>query len=413
MSSPSVSRAHLTFIWVETTLSLLKKGKLSPFSFVAGAGSYIPRFEQLQTWINQEMAGPNPDPDGLTLPWDKVAGQRFWTRYLNRYPQGQGSASGGEAWKSIVPFREKLKAKVSAEWLPAKVLVEGFYYPHGVAAMVTFTVRLPEPRTLEATVELCRDIRKRRKLTYTPRGEAAKDMPLDALGSAVLTLARERSLGEGAAPGVAASAPFSLVTMIELQDADPDAPVAQGDAVHKLLEAVTGWQEPVPPLGPIAQRIVSGPVVDPVNLLYAGRRGRAIWSPYFAIKPADSDAPEKSKHTLGCYHRNLAYASMQVESLARLAVATNAEGFQGDVHRDIARFAGGILGRMYGGDETVYRARSCQRHLEDNNWLDDIDKIRTQFPPMGKVARKDVTPPPKEKATAASPPNESRPEQTQ
>ncbi len=409
MSSPRVCRAHVTFIWVETTLSLVKKGHASsPLSFLASDASYIPRFDQLQNWIRQPIAGPNPDPDGLTLPWDRVVGQLFWTRYLNLYPQGQGFAVGSDAWKALVPFRSKLNVDVSADWLPGGVLVEGFYYPHGHAAMITFTVRPPDPLTLDATIELCRDIRKRRKLMYTWPEQKPKSMTLDALGSTVLTVIRDRALGAGATPGQGASSPFSLVTLVEVKDVDPVAPVAQGEDVHQLLEAVTGWQEPLSKLPPIAQRMVGGPIPDLVNLLYAGRRARAVWSPYFATKPSsssgesepDDEKAKASKHTLGCYHRNLAFASLQIESLARLAVTTNAVGFQGDIHRDLARFAGGILGRMYGGSETVYRARSCQRQLEDNNWLDEVDNIRTQFPPMGKLVRKVPSP----TAPAAVPP---------
>src|SRR4051812_13148899 len=326
MSTPIIRQSRITFIWMETNFALLQSPVPDiPFAFLGRKEDYVSRFSSLQKG--------DADPDGLTLPWPKPFGQRFWTFYLNVTP---GKVRGGKAWESLVPFRRKLDISLSAEWLPGRSLVEGFLYPHGYALAVTFFVG-PTDLQLDGFVELARDIRRRRKLTVTWSPESVEDLVLDAFADGALERLRKLVLGTEAEPGSVASAPFSIVTFVQMDGADPAGAVADGGEVHRALEALTSWDPNLPAkLPPLNERILSAS--NPANLVYARARARAIWTPNSAGKPG---VP-----TLACYSRNLFYASLQLESLGRLVSKSAQSTFLSDTHRDLARYAGGLLGRI-------------------------------------------------------------------
>ncbi len=368
MSMPTVHGFRLAFIWVETTLELVHDPvPAAPFAFLGGDATFVPRFDNLQEGQS--------DPDGLTLPWPKPAGDHFWTFYLQRRP---GNVSGGKAWEAFVPFRLKLDLSVSAPWLPARVVAEGYYYPHGYGLVVTFQVEPPTALSLEDTIELARDVRKRRTLVVAWSPTRSEELILDAFADSALAMLREQALGKDAPAGTVATAPFSVVTFVKIDGVDPTAAFPEGGDIHRALEAVTGWHEgPLVNLPPLKDNVLDPEAKD--DVVYAKKRGRAVWSPY--------PATTSGKHTMACYGRNLVHASLQTESLARLVVETVEHGFLSDTHRDLARYAGGLLGRLYGGSANTYRTMSCRVQLEQNDWLDPTDDVRTKFPPMSKLQR--------------------------
>jgi hypothetical protein len=368
MSTPLVRQVRLAFIWVETTLDLVREPvPAAPLAFLGRDASYVPRFDNLQKGVT--------DPDGLTLPWPKPAGQRFWQFYLNHRP---GDVGGGKAWGALVPFRLKLDVSVSAPWLPGRVTTEGFFYPHGHGLIVTFQLEPSPAISLEATVELARDLRKRKKLAVVWSPTRSEELILDGLADAALAMLRERALGKGRPAGAVASVPFSVVTFVGVGDVDPTVAPPDSGEIHRALEMVTGWHGgPLGTVPPLKDNVLDPE--KPLEVVYAKKRGRAVWFPYYATT--------SGVQTLGCYHRNLVFASLQVESLARLAVESLLQGFLSDTHRDLARYAGGLLGRLYGGDEKTYRSASCRVQLEQNAWLDPTDEIRVKFPSMGKLQR--------------------------
>jgi hypothetical protein len=377
MSTPVVHQVRLAFIWFETTLELLRDPvKAAPFAFLGSDATFVPRFRNLQQ--------AQPDPDALTLPWPKPSGQRFWTFYLKGTPPGKVNA--GSAWGALVPFRLKLDTSVSAAWLPGRVVAEGYFYPHGHALVVTFEVSL-DSTALAATVELARDLRSRRKLMVTWSQTRSEELILDAFAESALALLRERALGKGAAPGAVAAAPFSVVTFVKIDGVDPMVALPEGGEIHRALEAVTGWHGgPLADLPPLPDSVINPKATH--DVVYAKRRARAIWFPYFATTPGLSK--------LGCYGRNLMFASLQVESAARLVVQTLEQGFLSDTHRDLARYAGGLLGRVYGRDATTYNSASCRLQLEQNDWLDPIDEMRQRhlgMPILQRTKLPDAAPP--------------------
>jgi hypothetical protein len=87
--------------------------------------------------------------------------------------------------------------------------------------------------------------------------------------------------------------------------------------------------------------------------------------------------------SLACYHANLTFATLQVDSLGGL-VRETAEKIRNNTQlafaeNECARFAGGLLGRFHGGQESVYRSWSTRVQIQQSNGVDDIDAVRAHF----------------------------------
>lgn len=125
---------QMSFIWVETFFQLLEnEEKVSPLGFLGHNYSYKREFEEALRTKN----GPN----GLMPACSWPSGQNFWKYYLeNKSPE---KVSGRDAWRALVPFRKKIKVKVEKlpPWL-LDYLVEGYFYPHGIALVVTVRCQL-------------------------------------------------------------------------------------------------------------------------------------------------------------------------------------------------------------------------------------------------------------------------------
>ncbi len=144
------------------------------------------------------------------------------------------------------------------------------------------------------------------------------------------------------------------------------------------LEGVTRWSPGwlYDPLPDLEDRTIDIKTSPPSHVLYGRAKARAVWFPERFTHP---DNPS----SLNCYHRNLTFSSMQVESLCGLAAAAaerlgnnqlDSEGL-----RDCARQAGGALGRLYGGGgvhKRSYRSMSPRVQIEQNGFVTDINTIR-------------------------------------
>ena len=106
-------------------------------------------------------------------------------------------------------------------------------------------------------------------------------------------------------------------------------------------------------------------------------RARAVWLPR-------RFASTQRSASLGCYHRNLVFAALQIERLGGLIRAAAARLEDGRTLngplRTWAQRAAGILGRLHsGGKEVTYRTLSSQRHLADNGLIAPLDRVRKEF----------------------------------
>ncbi len=113
------------------------------------------------------------------------------------------------------------------------------------------------------------------------------------------------------------------------------------------------------------------------DLLYGHPRSRAVWIPrrFSTTQPAAA---------LGCYHRNLVFSALQVESLGALVINAARQldetGQLGGVQRSLAQRAYGILSRMHSGNSySTYRSMSSCRHLADNDILPALNRVRAAF----------------------------------
>src|SRR5262245_65605670 len=132
----SVQHVRLSFIWVNTNLTMLSSSN-GP-AFLRDWIQFADRFDAVRNGA--------PDSSGLGPPWGVHGGEGFWTCYLeNRDPH---QLDGRRAWRSVVPFRLKSSVTVQADWLPGGAIVEGFLYPHAYAVAIHVNAK---PANIELT----------------------------------------------------------------------------------------------------------------------------------------------------------------------------------------------------------------------------------------------------------------------
>lgn len=378
MSSPQESEAkmqidylRLSFIWAETILDPLVDSDSSdaPLAFLGHHRSYIKYFDQL-------LPG-GIGPGGLEMPWSTAAGHFFWTYYLEGCTPGY--VSGEKAWKALVPLRKKIAVAVQAPWLPGRFLLESFFFPHGIAFVLTASSLIES--TLEETVEKSFGIRRKGKLQVEWEKGSVDFLTLDALAEKVLAALRKAYLGANAAPSPHSATPFTILTIVRGTGIDPTVPTPNGGEIHRALEAVTTWRptwrfDTLPNLDEAALPTRTAP---PSHVLYARTRGRAIWFPGLFVQKS------RSSHSLACYHRNLTFASLQVESLGDLiarsagSIREGVGGLLPATHLECARRAAGILGQLYGGALSTYRSWSPRVQIDQNNLVADLNIVRDYF----------------------------------
>jgi hypothetical protein len=210
-------------------------------------------------------------------------------------------------------------------------------------------------------------------------------LTLNQLADTALDVGRQMAFGASAGEGRrTAVAPFTVVTIYSGSGVNLLQPPAANSDIQRALHAITGWSR-------VGQG-VNLEISDAVNvglrkyacsadMLYGQRRGRAVWYPTRFVVPDEDNNLAK----LGCYHRNLALLSMQTESMCGLAVALmdrrNAGGRFTPYQRELARHAGGAVGRLYGGKPGLktYRSRSPRQQIDDNQWVTAVDLMRQQI----------------------------------
>jgi hypothetical protein len=360
-----IQDARLTFIWVELLPQLLGGAPPAgaPLAFLADRVAYESRFEQV-------VGQPEPAAGDLYAPWRYTGKHFFWTYYLGG--RAPGELTGAGAWKALVPFRVAGPAGASADWWPGRLWLEGYFYPFGAALVLS--ARFQNDMDLDAWLAKAFELRRAGRLAF-----AGEDVSLDVLADRGLAMLRDMALGAGGRPGARAALPFSVVTVVQGAGADPAQPVADGGEIHRALEAVTRWSptyayDGLPPLDERRLAVRRGP---PGHALYGHDRGRAVWFPAHFTRGAGQGS------SLGCYHRNLAYLSMQVESLGELArqcARDLAAGRAFSAHqRACAQRAAALLGLLYAGHRDTYRSWSPRPHLADNQLVPEVDRVRAFF----------------------------------
>lgn len=362
----SVFDLRLSFIWATFDDRLFQDpAPAAPFAFLGRDSTYASRFAQVQAYRG--------DPDQLIPPWAQHRGKDFWSMYLNHDPH---EIDPWRAWKQFVPLRRRLSTRVGAPWLPGHVKSEAYFYPHAHALVVDVALRgVPGSggMPLDEAVDVAMAVRGEKQLAIDADAPEQRSMTLNAF--AAETLSSMARLAIGTPTGAALNPPYSVTTFVRVEGVDPAAEFGS-DEVRRALEAVTQWPTSwrFAPLPNVADAAVRDPDYPPSHTIYRRRRGRATWFPALA---ATSSARHRK---LTCYHRNQTFAALQIESLGLLISRTAERARAGApvplAQERCARFAAGLLGRMYGDTRDTYRSGACREHLVEGGLVDDLEYIR-------------------------------------
>jgi hypothetical protein len=215
---------------------------------------------------------------------------------------------------------------------------------------------------------------------------AGQSLTLDELAEVCLDTTRQVNLGLAQFPGkgIYSFEPFTVFTPIQGSYINPEQNI-EGSEIHRMLEAVTTWKDPVksllPSLSLVSIQTNSSKPLRRGSLIYHHRRGIANWFPEPLIDTS-------KRRTLSCYHKNLVLASLQVESLSKLLVIAS-EDLRNYGHlstrdyENCAKRAASILGLLYGGVQT-YTSQSIQVQIEGNEWKNAIEVVRARLLRMAK-----------------------------
>jgi hypothetical protein len=387
MSNVEISHVCFSIIWGETSLAFLESPQpAAPMTFLGRITKYKKVFQDAQHHLQQKK-GLLP----LGTPWTKRRGQHFWTRYLEGV--GNVDVQAEDAWRAHVPLRAELPVTAAPETAVYKPQFELFFYPHAVALAVTLSWQVEKPLPLTEMVDQARQLRhaQRYPLAWSDDPPPAvygavefPDMPangptLNQLGNVGLGVARAAAFGSTTPAGKQFGVhPFTVFTVIR-GDIEGEIKLEDNSDIHKSLHVLTNWQgrRDVPHALSSFDVGLGKDANAATDLLYGQKRARAVWYPtLFASYNPDS------YFALTCYHRNLMFASLQGESLCNFAGVTVADLQQGrdflsSRHRRLSKTAAGILGRLYGGHVATYRSRSIQRYIEDNNWKEAANRLRS------------------------------------
>ncbi len=283
-----------------------------------------------------------------------------------------------------MPLRkQETSLKIDTSSLPGRkrFLLETFFYPHGLAFVITVSVKVKKntPFSLREAVETAFNI-KQKKIFKKQDENPYELLSLDEIADKCLADHHQYSIGtEKLINSNRTTTPFTIFTFVEGNEIDPMIPIFELEEVHRALEAVTKWQptwlnDSLDSLDKTSIKIRSAP---PSHILYGNTRGRAVWFPALFI-------PQTSPcRTLSCFHRNLTLASLQVESLGSLVSITARELEKGiplvGDYRNCAKNAAGILGRLYGGVKSTYRSWSPHIQIDQNQLVEDINNVRDFF----------------------------------
>jgi hypothetical protein len=365
----------LSLIWVETLPAMFDRpvNGPPPMPFLRSAGYYAEMFDRL---LRVKV-----DPNGITLPWRNLKVQNFWLSYLEQ----QTRVSGSTAWRKLIPLRAKPPFKPQPTWLlpvPKPVTLEGYFYPFGIALVLN--AQYKGSLSLAEAVDLGYRIRFGGRYDVAGPGHNLRNLSLQGVAEAGLRSLREAALGPQAVPGQPFDRePYSLVTIVRAAGNDVDLLPLDGKELHRALNALSNW----PPnrrrasLTPLSKaKRLADSQASSNSVLFAVRRGQAIWSPHgFADDP-------RTRHSLSCYHRNLLFACLQIESLCGLAsvaaeaVRRHEVNSVSTVFRACAHNAACALGIMYGGArKSTYSSSSIARHIDTNGRREDVELIRSEW----------------------------------
>jgi len=376
MTDRRIERLSLSFIWTRTFFNFFQ-GKAAahyPYSFFARSSTYKPKFKELRS--------TEYDAEGLSLPWKRIHANWFWKHYFQGTQPRNVSPNKARS-EYLIPFRKRVKADISTPLLMTRkaVTLEGFFYTHGVAAVIT--VRVRDCASLEEAVKRALQARRSASCYEVKWSDGSEgDYSLGALAEHLLVSFCKDALGPGGEEGKSFKGdhPFSIATVIQGGSGYRNQPVEQGNEIHKALEALATWNESWPSANPpkLENRKLHIKKPQDNHYLYGDQQGRTVWFPVL-FTPRDEGF---EIHALGWYHRNLVLASLQTASLGAFLTHTADQLKTGpdiaNPQKHWARYAISALDRLSQGQST-YRTWSTRVQIEQNEFLDAMNYLKTKL----------------------------------
>lgn len=372
-SAISIQDFRISFIWFETQLSLLGNKVLDssvvPLAFLGRNYTYEHKFGQAAK-DTLEIQGTTGKIQ-LMLPWKSPSRQLFWIRYMKG--NNAENVTPTLAWNGFVPFRGTVPLQIKAPWLKGRFFLEAYYYPHGVALVANAYCN--DTFTLDKALEMAFQIRRAGRFEVEMQGQApgtVRQLSLDALANMAMNVLRTQAWGSNMSHGPSSITPFSIFTVVQGNGVKPKVAITPNGEVHRALEAVTRWSTTYQydKLTPLRNAKLSIKQSPSSHILYASKKGRAVWFPGNFMLPGIS--------SLACYHRNLLFTSLQIESLCGL-VAESEKQIPGppplpSAQRERLHRAVEILDCLYRGDISTYRTCSAPAQIEE--MAPEINNVR-------------------------------------
>jgi hypothetical protein len=278
-------------VGVEASRAAIEKTATGPFAGVGQSGKYGILFDNARTLV-----------DDSSLPWhpEPLYANKFWKKYVTGELAGSDPDLWAETgWQKLVPLR--VPAKLPSIELPGvfRRSAEAFVWPTGFGFSWNNWVRAElGVNDVAAALERLRH----GSVDYVRPGSSPASGSMTKLYHSTLDGLREALWGKGN-QDVRAD-PLTIVSIIQVADAPSEKAKAQ--ARQSLLKAIEdAWQE--------RPRILQGDRhAEGGHTVYAAKGLRLAWLP-------SSFLAAGRKRSGGCFHRNLLFASFQVEMLAASA----------------------------------------------------------------------------------------------
>lgn len=296
-----VADFRLSSIWVEAYSALLATDNAGRLGSIVRADDYANLFNSILKSDNDPLCA---------VPWSRGSKQKYpayshyWNEYIIREIRDHTKADvGNKAWRAALPLRRKVSLVRFNRG--DRCYIEGWYYPHGVALTATLWCRR-ELSTDAFGTEVSNFLLEKLSVTWEDNKSAAS-VTLNSLADQCLDKLRKEAFGDvdaGYRPP-----PLQILTVVRAKQepAETDQAGAHKALLNAAISAAGGDPAQQPP---------------PSRNIYLASRNRVIWRPDRAVT-----APGQI-HTLGCLHRNVTMATMQVASLVRAAEVL------GGVYRD-------------------------------------------------------------------------------
>lgn len=360
-----VQEIRVTFTWFERLADLWRPNAPVAMKFLTDQAAFAAHFDAAKT---ENLPG-----EAFTLPWLANSPKDhhwFWTYYLR--PHSPHGLAGVDAFQMFVPLRSGFDGKITCEKPWVKTTQDAFYYPHGIALVVTVKIYLdqePWPArgvSLETAVQKAIESWSLYEYEMQWNGGTLKGK-LDMVAGELLKHIRERVLAPGSAPGAGDPTPFSIAAVVRGSfDHAGEAVAMEGGDLHQAIQGLctlrSSWQQDN--LYALKDGVLRIRRSAPAgHLVYHSGRGRALWFPAcFADK--------KANRKIGCYQRNMTLLHLQTTSLievlrlqAELAVAG---GKAPDILTTKAGEAAKQLSDIYASLETTYRSSSPRAFIDEN-----------------------------------------------